>query len=427
MTCGFTPPESFTDPDDRGDPRVQYERTYILLPPNADVGIAEIVVEETWDRRRFTIGGSADDAGIGDLDTRKVLALNPQEWPGDLKAFFETYYPGVSYASLEYETETELREGLREYMGLTPSHPHYAFIGINDPTNQGAGEWMKSNKIKSFLYIPWALDYGPTVFDFTPLENAGISVFVNLRFSWASADGGQGTLPLLVNQQRFADACVDTISRSTGVYAWSLTNEANSPREWPKKADGSLETISPARLAAFFAYVQARAPHELLSIGGFDPFNVESGLDPREWTTFVWEQLGIYQPSFIDVHGYIRGPDANLVGSDGKFPAGKLSWQYLNFPKCYETLLEAMPDWAQSLPVIVSEFNHLWKTVEPDWGWVNDERASDVIVAAKDWLQAQSPYANRTLGFCVYRWQGDAWETYNNSYVKATIKESYNG
>jgi hypothetical protein len=93
---------------DRGDPREQYERTYVLLPPDADSSWAMAVVEATWNQRHYTIGGSADDAGIGDLDVRRVIAVNPQKWSDDLRAFFEEYYSGIEYIPVSASTPDEL-------------------------------------------------------------------------------------------------------------------------------------------------------------------------------------------------------------------------------------------------------------------------------------------------------------------------------
>jgi len=101
-------------PPERGLPRVQYERTYVLLPPDADAAWALAVVDGAWDRHRYTVGSSADDAGIGDLDVRRVIAVNPGKWPGDLRAFFEEYYPGVEYIPIEAGTPAELARKLEE-------------------------------------------------------------------------------------------------------------------------------------------------------------------------------------------------------------------------------------------------------------------------------------------------------------------------
>jgi hypothetical protein len=95
-------------PTDRGDPREQYERTYVLLPPDASADWALAVVEATWNQRHYTIGGSADDAGIGDLNVRRVIAVNPAGWPDDLGAFFEQHYPGIEYIPVSATTPDEL-------------------------------------------------------------------------------------------------------------------------------------------------------------------------------------------------------------------------------------------------------------------------------------------------------------------------------
>lgn len=63
------PPEPSPEPEPEpvGGPRVQYERTYVLLPQSAGPEWANAVINATWKGHRYTIGSSADDAGIGDL------------------------------------------------------------------------------------------------------------------------------------------------------------------------------------------------------------------------------------------------------------------------------------------------------------------------------------------------------------------------
>jgi hypothetical protein len=97
----------------RGRPREQYERTYVLLPPDADASWALAVVDGAWDQHRYTIGGSADDAGIGALNVRRVVAVNPGEWSTDLRAFFAEHYPGVEYTPVEAETPKKLKRKLK--------------------------------------------------------------------------------------------------------------------------------------------------------------------------------------------------------------------------------------------------------------------------------------------------------------------------
>jgi len=91
----------------RGRPREQYARTYVLLPQNVGWEWTTCAAIGGWPDR-YTIGYSADDAGIGDLDVRRVIAVNPDEWENDLGAFYREYYPEVIYEALEAGTPQEL-------------------------------------------------------------------------------------------------------------------------------------------------------------------------------------------------------------------------------------------------------------------------------------------------------------------------------
>jgi hypothetical protein len=109
----------------RGQPRIQYERTYILMPPDGDCDLVDAVSHATWDERRFTLGGSADDAGIGDLDYRRIIAINPEAWADDLAAFYREYYTGVEYVPLPGCTADNAGDKLRALLeGGEPPPPH---------------------------------------------------------------------------------------------------------------------------------------------------------------------------------------------------------------------------------------------------------------------------------------------------------------
>ena len=93
-------------------PRIQYARVYVLLPQDAGVEWVTAVLESgKWDERRWTIGSSADDAGVGPRD-RTVVAVNPARWGGSLTGFFAQYYPGVRYVPIDADTPAALAEKL---------------------------------------------------------------------------------------------------------------------------------------------------------------------------------------------------------------------------------------------------------------------------------------------------------------------------
>lgn len=108
------PPPPPPPPPPDGLPREQYERTYVLLPPGTGTEWAHAVIDGSWEARRFTVGGSADDAGVAALYYKRVIAVNPAAWGDDLGAFFEEYYPGVIYVEIEAATPEELTAKLME-------------------------------------------------------------------------------------------------------------------------------------------------------------------------------------------------------------------------------------------------------------------------------------------------------------------------
>jgi hypothetical protein len=111
-------PADETGTRSRGAPRAQYKRTYLLLPnepatpegnQRLDQWIKAVVASGVLTRHRWTMGASADDAGLGDLDKRNVIAINPATWPTSLADFYANEYPGVTYDSVQAATPEELR------------------------------------------------------------------------------------------------------------------------------------------------------------------------------------------------------------------------------------------------------------------------------------------------------------------------------
>ncbi|NDJ54402.1 MAG: hypothetical protein GYB68_15135, partial [Chloroflexi bacterium] len=86
-----------------------YDRTYILLHASTDDDwIGAITTSQTWRSQRWTIGYSADDAGIGDLDRRRVIVVNPSLWADPILPWFEFWYPEVIVQTLQASSPAEL-------------------------------------------------------------------------------------------------------------------------------------------------------------------------------------------------------------------------------------------------------------------------------------------------------------------------------
>lgn len=117
-STGEEPPEDETGDEDvgekspgRGAPRVQYARTYLLLPVDIDPNMAQAAMHVALDTK-VTVGFSPDDGGIGDLDERRVVCVNPDQIGSGLQTWYETFYPAVKFVAVTASSATNLQTKL---------------------------------------------------------------------------------------------------------------------------------------------------------------------------------------------------------------------------------------------------------------------------------------------------------------------------
>lgn len=79
----------------RGAPRVQYAREYWVVDSRATLSEYLQVVDRAYPNR-ITVGFSYDDAGIGDLDVRKVVVWGDEHDRTVLRNWYQQHYGGVS-------------------------------------------------------------------------------------------------------------------------------------------------------------------------------------------------------------------------------------------------------------------------------------------------------------------------------------------
>jgi hypothetical protein len=100
----------------RGTPRVPYNRTYVLLPTSLSLAMALAAMRAAYDKKS-TLGFSADDAGIGDLDIRRVVCVNPQDIGTGLdQAWYDEHYPGVTFEAVQASDPSELETRLKDVL-----------------------------------------------------------------------------------------------------------------------------------------------------------------------------------------------------------------------------------------------------------------------------------------------------------------------
>jgi len=297
-------------------------------------------------------------------------------------------------------------------------------LGIHDwPGNAEGGSairWLADQGLAGTVYVPLYVGTGVSGLNLQGYADQGFKIYYNLRFSYSTDKGGAGTLPPENELDDFVEACLGTMRASTGIAGYAIGNEWNNPRESPKNFD-----LSPTYVAAVYNEIWRRKPEGArVSLGAVDPF-FGPGSDCGWWFDEVMKQ--VEGMDFIDLHGYVRGPNAGLVWSMEMFGDDPLRWQYLNYFGCVETMLRRLPARFHDLPVIVSEFNHLWKTSEEvgDLGWVDDERATAVlhnaIARALEWNEAGGH--NPIEAVIAYRWSGDEWAIDGRGTIKAYLAD----
>lgn len=91
------PPPPPPEPEPcRGLPRTDYARTYFVIPQSATESRAAEIFRIGWQEARRTIGGSYDDAGIGDLSGRVAVLWDiPVDQRQTYIEWYAMHYPGV--------------------------------------------------------------------------------------------------------------------------------------------------------------------------------------------------------------------------------------------------------------------------------------------------------------------------------------------
>jgi hypothetical protein len=99
-----------------GEPRKDYRRIYVLLPPTADSKWAVAAAKGSF-TGRYTVGYSVDDAGIGNLSYRHVIAVNPHHWKEPLTAnWYHQFYPGTRYTAVVANDPKDLERWLNRWV-----------------------------------------------------------------------------------------------------------------------------------------------------------------------------------------------------------------------------------------------------------------------------------------------------------------------
>jgi len=376
----------------RGQPRTQYERTYVLLPPGAGEEWPIAALHATWGSHRYTVGGSADDAGIGDLDVRRVIAVNPHLWPGPVEWFFNEYYPGAQVTIIRAETPQALIEALTDPQPPPPPRPGtYTLRGVHD---RAGADWLKAEGLAGWCLIPVYLNTSPQDLQLGGYTEAGVRVLVNLRYSYAVDDGGQGTMPGPDQITAFENACIGTMRTNPTAWGFVYCNEMNNSREWPAGF-----SLAPDYYQESYNRVWAAKPDGArLLPGAIDPYNPGWEDWRVAWNAVLGRLDGC---DGLTWHAYTHGPDPALIWHHKQFGDDPLTGVFYDL-RVLESQQAIIPDKLKDKIQVVTECNHFVKR-DGKIGWEAD---------SGQWVTGAYQYfASRGVaGACLFRFNHNDWK-----------------
>ncbi len=180
--------------DLQGQPRIQYRRIYLLLPQESQTEwIQSIISTDIWLKERWTVGFSADDAGIGNLSERLIIAINPDTWGANMLNWYQENYPGAIYHPMSFDTPNQLANYLET---KAPSDINTKFAEQNQTNSSMNNDLLfkrglpRTQYERSYLLMPPSSSpaYTQAIVDSQILKNYRLTV------GFSADDAGIGNL-----------------------------------------------------------------------------------------------------------------------------------------------------------------------------------------------------------------------------------------
>jgi hypothetical protein len=247
------------------------------------------------------------------------------------------------------------------------------------------GEWLADNDLSGWCTVAGYVGTSPR--DFNLPDNNKVRYILRLSYSYATDDGGEGTMPSPDKLGAHEQAVIETMRLNPRAWGFIYGNEPNNPREWSRG-----HSLTPQYYMESYNRVWSQKPAGArLSPAALDPYNAGWG-DWRE--TWRWVLNSISDCDFLAMHAYTHGPDPALILGKAMFGDEPLVGVYYDM-RVLESQMAILPAQFQDRSVVVTEMNH-WVKKDLSVGWEPD---------AGSWVrQAFSYLASRGVaGGCLFR------------------------
>jgi len=392
----------------QGMPRVQYKRTFVLLHTAATLAWAQAAAKQGW-KWGYTTGQSADDAGVGDLNYRRVLAVNPHLWPTSLQDFFEEHYPGVDFIPITANTPADLLLPGPDNELPTPTPPPTPTPTIKPGLHDLPGGFAlaAAGHANTTCLVHITVTDRPLAIDLRDLTTAGIQPILRITRGYAD---GTGTVPSLAEADQWCKDVAETINNiKWGTATWikhlvCIFNEENNPQEWPGGWEHPSLIVSPQYVVSLFNKIALLTNLDVnLTCGVIDPYNVVAAQhgqpgDPKDWALYKW--VNCNRLDWIAIHAKTQTSNIDEIAgaaSRQTFTDAPLLGRSLHLGTIQEQL-SWMPPHIAALPVYITELNPQRNLTGDRLGWDTN---------TLDWITAAATYLSKLPieGWMLYRWE----------------------
>jgi len=283
-----------------------------------------------------------------------------------------------------------------------PPVTQFALRGVHDIAG---ADWLRTEKLAGWCNI--SAEIGTDARNFNLHEYPkNIRFLLNLRFSYATDDGGAGTMPAPDELEAFRKACIGTMELNPRAWGFSICNEMNNVREFPRGF-----TLTPDYFLKFYNSVYSQAPAGVrIMPGAIDPYNAGWGDWRVSWKYVLDRIQGAVGLTF---HAYTHGPDTAKILSKEEFSHAPLLGVYYDM-RVLESQQAIVPARFRYLPQVVTETNH-WIRRDGTIGW---EKDADLWVT-----EAYKYFRSREIsGACLFRHNYNDWRMGNLPAILEALK-----